>query len=294
MDFIIVLVFLFLYVIYTELRIRNIKKQKTKIYVPKELFENLKDTFQYINISLETIKEKQESIGNLYLKIMEIKKEIETWESKTKKKEKPKPNPNKDQLQEVRQETIEKDPFLQQEQMWEKLLKETNSDTVSFSFLGDLGVSKKEHSANSSHKENEKQELNLLEKFGATFRKFLKIPEIQPANYSIQKDFNFENQITETNPKIIPLQEYQERLNQENQKLTKEKNSNYTLENQGNPKQILIEEAKKIFSEIKQKEEKIVLIKKLLEIGFSEEEIHQITNLSNAELSLIVKLKKKG
>lgn len=131
MDSFILLIFIALYIFYTEIRIRNIKKQKTKIYVPKELFENLKDTFQYINTSIEMIKEKQENINNLYIKIMELKKEIENWDSiKNKKRNKTKTvksditqqnHPIKENINQKVNQVEQEIKEINQETIWENL-----------------------------------------------------------------------------------------------------------------------------------------------------------------------------
>lgn len=312
MDFIILVIFFVLYVVYTEIRIRNIKKQKTKIYVPKELFENLKDTFQYINTTLEMIKEKQENISKLYLKIMDLKKELEQKEVKKNKK---KAN------QALNEEKIEKELKIdnnqteQEEKIWEKLLEETHKDKIEFSFVNN----DQKREDNSTYKENlSKDKSNLLKKMGIAFRKLFNIPEIQ-ISYPLHKDFHFkqrssnnenyknylekENLVSFSN--IIPLEEYQKQLNNQNsqekesteKKEVKENDSfqqNHIDRNpEQDPKQILIKEAKKLFTELQSKEEKFKLIQKLTEIGFTEEELFQITNLSINEINLILKLKKK-
>lgn len=310
MDFIILVIFFILYVLYTEVRIRNIKKQKTKIYVPKELFENLKDTFQYINTALETIKEKQENISKLYLKIMDLKKELEEKEfKKNKKKAKIQPLEDK-QIEEIENNT---DPTEQEEKIWQKLVEETNKDKLEFSFYNNDQRRSEENKTVYKEDQN-KDRSSLLKKIGVVFRKLFNIPEIQISS-SLQKDFHFkqqssmnenhkndlekENLISFSN--IMPLEEYQKQLdyqNSQNKNLIKEseKKENNSIDQKrinDNPKQILIEEAKKLFAELQSKEEKFKLIRKLTEIGFTEEELFQITNLSINEISLILKLNKK-
>lgn len=316
MDSVILLIFIALYIFYTEIRIRNIKKQKTKIYVPKELFENLKDTFQYINTSIEMIKEKQENINNLYIKIMELKKEIENWDSiKNKKRNKTKTvknditqqnHPIKENINQKVNQVEQEIQEINQETIWEKLVEETNQDKIDFSFLSKIHQNKEEKEPLLSSSQQEIKS-NFLRKMGITFRKIFNLPEI-PTYTTRQKDFYFKQQnqnidslgINTSN--MISLEEYQKRLKQSesqseeisNQEANIPKEEVTIKSNVENPKQILIQEAKKIFSEIQQKEEKLKMIRKLIEIGFTEEEIHQITNLTNAELSLIIKFRKKA
>ncbi len=310
MEVVILLIFIIFYILYTEIRIRNIKKQKTKIYVPKELFENLKDTFQYINTSLEMIKEKQENINKIYLKIMDIKKEIENWEAirnkkrnktKTLKKNEVIESNNENKINKVQNEIKQNN----QEKIWEELAEETNQDRIDFSFISNKNQNKDKdfilHSTNESKS-------NFLTKMGMMFRKIFNLPEIPVSTLKL-KDFYFnqQNQDIKTSElntsSMISLEEYQKKLDlsQSNTQIVSEKKEDNLKELRttetteiDNPKQILIQEAKKIFSEIQQKEEKIKMIKKLIEIGFTEEEIQEITDLTNAELSLIIKFKKKA
>jgi len=86
MEFIILTIIFCFYVLYNEIHKRRIKNEKKEFKIPKEFYENLKDTINYIDYSLELIKQKQENINKVYIKLMELKKDLEDTQNKKRSK----------------------------------------------------------------------------------------------------------------------------------------------------------------------------------------------------------------
>jgi len=86
MEFIILTIIFCFYVLYNEIHKRRIKNEKKEFKIPKEFYENLKDTINYIDYSLELIKQKQENINKVYIKLMELKKDLEDKQTKKRSK----------------------------------------------------------------------------------------------------------------------------------------------------------------------------------------------------------------
>jgi len=88
MEFIVLTIIFCFYVLYNEIHKRRIKNEKKEFKIPKEFYENLKDTINYIDYSLELIKQKQENINKVYIKLMELKKDLEDTQNKKRSKKK--------------------------------------------------------------------------------------------------------------------------------------------------------------------------------------------------------------
>ncbi len=320
-----ILVFTFLlifYVIYNEIHKLKIKNEKKEFQIPKTFYENLKDTIQYIDYSLEVTKQKQENINKIYLKILEIKKELDEMKNTKEKKTSRKTLKNKEipkipstKESEFFSEKSEDDSFI------EKLLQDSDKDKVEFSFQKENVV---EQNSIKNLKNNEvttinSKEKNIFEKIGSFIRKTLQIPEI-PMTSSNQEELSDEKQKLQTIKAPITLEDYEKQLRTQNSKDVEIDKNNSQSQNQFiqdmkiNPsvieednkenvkkvqideeeaRKIVILETKKIYSEITNKEKQLQFIKKLIEIGFTNDEIHQITNVPIAEIMLIEKIQKR-
>jgi hypothetical protein len=317
MEVIILTIILCFYILYNEIHKRKIKNEKKEYTIPENFYNNLKEFIHLMDYTLESIKQKQENINKIYIKLQELKQELDQKKNNTKKSKKSvKINHNetqqtKNEIQDQESEDNVQSSFIN------KILEEIDNDKIEFSFRNENNNNKIKSDdllflKNQNIDESQK---SVFQKMGIMFRKFFNIPEI-PLNVAFKNENAQSKNIISSQERIKPisLEEYEYQLNSsssQNLSQTKEwKNKNTLnegeseLENQTmniyqnqniNPKEILINESKKLFAEIKTKEEKIRFINKLIDFGFSEEEITEITNLPKGEILLIYKLKtKKG
>ncbi|GIX43010.1 MAG: hypothetical protein KatS3mg129_2743 [Leptospiraceae bacterium] len=313
MEFIILTIIFCFYVLYNEIHKRKIKNQKKEFKIPKEFYENLKDTIQYIDYTLESIKQKQENINKIYIKLLELKKELEEKQLPKKRTKKTKKNDLKKDKEEVvsnfEDQSFKSIKTTENSSFIEKILEEIEEDKIEFSFREKEKVSQK---IEKPVKEALNNNTNFVQKLGSLFRRVLNIPDIPitlPSNEEINLAINAEK-------KPISLEEFELNIqttqikketdndlkNKTEQSSINEKNSiqfNQTYKDSSknaiDPKEILLKESKKLFLELKTKEEKIKFINKLIDLGFNEDEIHYITDMPPAEILLISKLRyKKG
>ncbi len=329
MEIIVLTIIFCFYIVYNEIHKRKIKNEKKEFSIPKDFYDNLKETFQFINYSLELIKQKQENINKLYIKMLELKKFIEeNSNQKTKKIKKIKTKQESEQNSKVNingnlkinSDNEDSNLFI------EKLLKEAKEDTIELSFLEKKKKYSNENLDYSTTKNIKKE--NFFEKLGSIFRKTFQLPEIplpEVVDIEEKKTNNIEEfESNSLNP--ISLEEYEKKIVQEQFK-SKESDKNISskqeekihqkteeivlprgldreeekqnpplesINKEEDPKEILLKESRKLFLELKSKEERIKFINKLIEIGFTEDDIHQITDLPMGEIILISKLKQKN
>ncbi|MCS7204496.1 MAG: hypothetical protein NZ853_02235 [Leptospiraceae bacterium] len=312
-----------IYVLYNEIHKRIIKNTQKEFTIPKTLYDNLKDTIQYVNYTLEAVKQKHENIHKVYLKILEVKQKIDEWEQQNQSKKRRKRqevqevieekpiNPENQQIQNFSFHEDTKQEENKQQAFFERLIEESNQqDKIDFSFRKTTQFS---HQNQQEMMELRNSKKSLFEKIGGFARRVLNLPEIPipspiPSKEEIQS--NKQNE-------ILTIEEYEKRHHIHNITNIHQKQKEINLSNSfehaqikeitqsekkivnqqpetKDPKEIIILEAKKLFSEKKQKDEQIKFIKKLLEIGFLEEEIQKITNFPISEIQLISKFKEKN
>lgn len=319
MEIFILTCFLIFYILYNELHKLKIKNQKKEFQIPRTFYENLKDTIQYIDYTLESIKQKQENINKIYLKMLELKREFEEIQKTRTKKVPKKTIKNKDIPNPATNNELNQDAPKVENTYIEKLLQDSETDKIEFSFQRE----KKENSLNYVFKPVNSTQSHILEKIGKFFRKTFQLPEI-PITISKNEEKESKEKINlELKNKPISLEDYEKQLLKENSNkkesyqngettksdtiLQKEIDSNLdsTVQTHNSKKsvnqeidreearKIVILETKKIYSEITNKDKQWQFIKKLIEIGFTKDEIHQITKIPISEIMLIEKIQKR-
>lgn len=322
MEILILTIFFIFYILYNEIHKLKLKNEKKEFQIPRTFYENLKDTIQYIDYSLEATKQKQENINKIYLKILEIKKQLDEIQN-TKSKRVSKKTMKHKEISEVNPK-IKKEPVSQtsdtENSFIEKLLQDSGNDKIEFSFQKEYDESV--NSVNSESKTINSNQYTVFERIGKFFRKTLQIPEI-PVTEIYQKDKETkENGSKEILITPITLEDYEKQIKtdittseestqkiESSNKIIQDNNNQHEpaiLENNKNidqiqnkqmdrddAREIVILETKKIYSEITNKEKQLQFIKKLIEIGFTNDEIHQITEVPLAEIILIAKIQKR-
>ena len=290
MEFIILTIIFCFYVLYNEIHKRRIKNEKKEFKIPKEFYENLKDAINYIDYSLELIKQKQENINKVYIKLMELKKDLEDKQTKKRSKKTITTNNHKvdpkiplEQKSENSEEELEiNSSFLT------KILDNLEEDKIDFSFQKEKPMISPTLS-NSNYQKNQ----TFIQQIGSFFRKTFNLPEIPvtiPIATTTEPITLDKIEKPTSTQKPITLEEFEKNItSKEKEEPTQQRSIKETI----NPKDVLIQETKKLFLELRTQEEKVKFVHKLFELGFTEDEIYLITELPNAEILLISKLKSK-
>jgi len=288
MEFIVLTIIFCFYVLYNEIHKRRIKNEKKEFKIPKEFYENLKDAINYIDYSLELIKQKQENINKVYIKMMELKKDLEDKQNKKRSKKTITTNNNHKVDSKIPSEQKSENPeeeLQTNSSFLTKILDNLEEDKIDFSF-------QKEKPMNSPILSNTNQQKNqtFIQQIGSFFRKTFNLPEI-PVTIPIETRIETTTQDkSNSTQKPITLEEFEKNITStEKENPPQQRSIKETI----NPKEVLIQETKKLFLELRTQEEKVKFVHKLFDLGFTEDEIHLITELPNAEILLISKLKPK-
>ena len=288
MEFIILTIIFCFYVLYNEIHKRRIKNEKKEFKIPKEFYENLKDTINYIDYSLELIKQKQENINKVYIKMMELKKDLEDKQNKKRSKKTITTNNNHKVDSKIPSEQKSENPeeeLQTNSSFLTKILDNLEEDKIDFSFQKEKPMSSPILS-NPNHKHNQ----TFFQQIGSFFRKTFNLPEI-PVTIPIETRIETTTQDkSNSTQKPITLEEFEKNITStEKENPPQQRSIKETI----NPKEVLIQETKKLFLELRTQEEKVKFVHKLFDLGFTEDEIYLITELPSAEILLISKLKSK-